>query len=147
MIYCDTSLLTTALTPESGTARVQAWLRAQQASELCVSAWVETEVSSALSIKVRHRTLSLDQRADVLTHWRRMLAGGLVSIPVPDQAWDLATSFCGRHELNLRAGDALHVAIASLGGHSLATLDQIMAEAAVAVGVAVEAVPRRIVGQ
>ncbi len=37
----------------------------------------------------------------------------------------------------LRAGDALHLAVASLGGHALATLDARMKEGAVAVGVRV----------
>lgn len=141
MIYCDTSLLVAALTPESTTPRVQQWLRAQQAGNLCASVWCETEFASALAIKVRQGALLIEQRAGVLTRWHKTLARGLVSIPVPEQAWDLATRFCDRYELRLRAADALHVAIASLGGHSLATLDLVMAEAAVAAGVEVESIP------
>ena len=57
-----------------------------------------------------------------------MLIDELVSIPVPVPAWDLAAGLCDRHELKLRAGDALHMAVASLGGHLLATLDRTMAE-------------------
>lgn len=141
MIYCDTSLLVAALTPEIATERVLQWLRVQQAGNLCVSPWVATELSSALAIRLRQGTLLLEQRAEVLTHWHGMLADNLVSIPVPAQAWDLATSYCDRHELNLRAGDALHIAVASLGGHSLATLDRVMAAGAIALGVVVEDIP------
>ena len=42
-----------------------------------------------------------------------------------------------RHELALRAADALHLAVAALGGHALATLDARLAEGAQAVGVRV----------
>jgi uncharacterized protein len=137
MIYCDTSLLVAALTPETLTARVQEWLRLQPAGGLCVSGWVVTELSSALAIKLRQGELTLEQRADVLTRWRLLLAENLVTIPVPVQAWDLAARFADRHELKLRAGDALHLSVASLGGHELATLDTGMAEGAVSVGVGV----------
>ena len=37
----------------------------------------------------------------------------------------------------LRGGDALHLAVAALGGHALATLDPRLAEGAQAVGVRV----------
>lgn len=140
MIYCDTSLVIAALTPEIGSAKVLQWLGVQEAGSLCVSGWVGTEVSSALSIKLRRGDLTPEQRADVLMHWRRLAAASLVVVPVPLQAWDLAASFADRHESKLRAGDALHLAVASLGGHALATLDQVMAAAALQFGISVVAV-------
>lgn len=137
MIYCDTSLLVASLTSEPATAIVQRWLGEQDAGALCISGWVVTEFSSALAIKLRSGELSVAQRADVLTHWRSMLSENLVMIPVPQPAYDLAARFADRHELKVRAGDALHLAIASLAGVPLATLDRVMALAAVAVGVTV----------
>ncbi len=43
-----------------------------------------------------------------------------------------------RDDLKLRAGDALHLATASLGGHHLVTLDKTMSAGAVAVGVGLQ---------
>jgi predicted nucleic acid-binding protein len=140
MIYCDTSLLVAALTPELANDRVQRWLRTRENGELCVSAWVTTEISSALAMKLRRGDLSLDQRASVLDRWHDLLDGGIISIEIPAQAWVLATTYCDRHEVNIRAGDALHLAIATLGGHSVATLDVAMADAAVAIGIPIERV-------
>ena len=137
MIYLDTSLLVTALTAEPDTVRVQAWLAEHEAGALCTSDWAVSEFSSALALKLRRGELNAEKRARVLSNWRVTQQENLVVIPVPQPAYDLAARFCDRHELGLRAGDALHLAVASLGGHSLATLDARMAKAAVAVGVEV----------
>ena len=140
MIYCDTSLLVACLTAEAQTAQVQRWLGAQVPGMLGGSGWTIAEFSRALAIKLRAGELSAEQRADVMTHWRHMLSANLVTIPVPHAAYDLAARLADRHELKIRAGDALHLAIVSLAGLPLATLDRVMADAAVAVGVALREV-------
>ena len=140
MIYCDTSLLIANLTRESASSSAQHWLTAQGESSLCISRWVVTEFSSAIALKARMGVIDASMRAEALGGWRALLAKSLTLIQIPEDAFDLAARFCDRHESALRSGDALHLAIASLGGHSLATLDRAMAEAALAVGVAVEAV-------
>lgn len=137
MIYCDTSLLVTALTVEDRTAQVQAWLTSQNEGELCISRWVVSEFSSALSLKLRKGEMPVDERARILSNWHVLQQNHLATLPVPEGAFDLAARFCDRHESGLRAGDALHLAVATLGGHTLATLDRTMAEAAIAVGVEV----------
>ena len=52
-------------------------------------------------------------------------------------AFDLAASYAARHDLALRAGDALHLAVASAHGLTLVTLDERMAKAAPELGVPV----------
>lgn len=140
MIYLDTSVLISALTAEAETERVQAWLAGQTEGAVCISDWVVSEFSSALSLKLRRGDLSADERARILSNWRIVQQDNLATVPVPSAAFDLAARFCDHHELGLRAGDGLHLAVASMGGHHMATLDQAMAKAAVAVGVPVEAV-------
>ncbi|MBW8785221.1 MAG: type II toxin-antitoxin system VapC family toxin [Novosphingobium sp.] len=139
MIYCDTSLLVASLLPEAETERVLTWKSRQSAEPLAVSGWTVTEVSSALSLKVRSGAISLENRTEVLNLWHRLLEQNLVVVPVAAAAFELAATFTDQVELGLRAGDALHLAVASLGGYSVATLDRGMADAAIAFGLAVEA--------
>ena len=138
MIYCDTSLLVTALTDEWRSERAQQWLAAQPSGALCISHWVITEFSSALAIKLRRNDMPVEERGRILAEWQAVQRDRLAILPVTAEAFALAARFCDRHETGLRSGDALHLAVTLLGGHSLATLDRAMAEAAIAVGVAVE---------
>ena len=52
--------------------------------------------------------------------------------------FEKAARFASHHALGLRAGDALHLAIAAGGGHTLVTLDVRMAEAASQLGIPVD---------
>ena len=140
MIYCDTSLLVAALVPEPATGAVQIWLSQQAENELATSAWTLVEFSSAIALKARRGDFPADRKTDVLAKWQAMVAERLTLLPVPQPAFALGTSYCEMQASRLRAGDALHLAVASLGGYGLATLDGVMAEAAVAVGVRVVAV-------
>lgn len=140
MIYCDTSLLVAALARESETERALAWFESLDGRELCTCGWALTEFSGAIAMKTRRRELSAPQRAEIQTSWRALLDTSLMLISFPEAAFDLASRFCEMHGSALRAADALHLAVASLGGHSLATLDKAMADAAVAVGVAIEGI-------
>lgn len=133
MIYLDTSLVVAALTWEVATARVQVWMASER--DLFVSDWVTTETSSALSIKLRTGQIDLDSRARALAMYHRLLADSFTTLPVLPSHYRTAAAFADRHELGLRAGDALHMALAADHGLTLATLDERMAEAGPALGV------------
>jgi uncharacterized protein len=140
MIYCDTSLLVSALTVEQETPVSRKWIATQDAGVLCTSGWTVAEFSSALSIKLRTKAISETERAAVMTYWRLMLVENIVIVPVPAHAFDLAARFADQHQLNLRAADALHLAVASVHGVPIATLDRTMAKAALEVGIEVQAI-------
>lgn len=133
--YLDTSLLVAALTPESETQRVQSWLGSVDAGTLAISDWVSTEFSSALSIKLRAGLIRREDRAAALSAFKRLSASSLMRLDLEPEHFRLAASFADREELSLRAGDALHLAVASLIGATICTLDRRMAAACAALGI------------
>jgi len=134
--YLDTSLLVAALTNEAATERIQTWLSEQNADDLLISDWVLTEFSSALSIKVRTRALTEGHRAGALAVFTQLMAESFTVIPISSAHFRTAAQFADQYALGLRAGDALHLAVARESGATLCTLDRKLAEGGMALGVA-----------
>jgi hypothetical protein len=134
-VYCDTSLLVPALVNEPRTSEVQPWLAMQPAGSLFISDWSLTEFSSALSIKVREKKLTLENRAKALAKWTTLREESLVVLPVLADHFTTAAIYAERADLGLRAGDALHLAVAAANGCGLATLDSKQRKAALELGI------------
>lgn len=136
--YLDTSVVIALLTPEAHSDRIDTWFAAHPEAALAISPWVITEIASALSIKLRSGAIDADQRALVMARWQQMLSDSISVLPVTQPHFEAAANFAAQHALGLRAGDALHLAVAADAGCSLLTLDQVMAAAAPHVGIPVD---------
>jgi len=135
MRYLDTSVVVAAVTNERSTKAAQRALNT--AEDLAISDWTITEVASALSIKQRTATLSAADRVTAAATFEVLVATALVVLPVARADFSAAVTLLADPATGLRAGDALHLAVARSVGSTIYTLDKPFAAAARKLGAAV----------
>lgn len=140
-LYLDTSVVVTALVTEPSSPTVLEWLKAQGPVRFAVSDWVVTEFSAALSVKLRSGAIFADAQERALAVFGDLISGEFERLPVEPEHFRLAAAFSNRSSTGLRAGDALHLAIASSHTIRLCTRDRLQAEAGAGLGVLTEFVP------
>jgi uncharacterized protein len=140
MIYIDTSALVPAFIREPKSEAVLAWL--ETAGEgLVVSEWSITEFSSAAAIKVRTGEIAAAMAKQARARFLGF-AQDHCSIAVPQRAeFRRAAELAGDMNLKLRAGDALHLAIAEASKvQRILCLDETMGAGAKKIGLDVVSV-------
>lgn len=136
-VYLDTSVLVAAHTREPQTGPAQQWLASQSGGGLIVSTWTLLECESALAIKWRRGELD-DAGKSGASVDIEAFAACFTPWAVPNEADHLrARELCRHAPSGLRAGDALHLALAlRLKASHFATLDRVLGNNAAAHGLA-----------
>lgn len=88
-----------------------------------------------MAVKLRTGQISLEQRAAALGMFNKLVAESFTVLEVTGPHFRAAARFVDQHELGLRAGDALHLAIASAHAAAVHTLDLRLAGAGPRLGV------------
>ncbi|MDB5523315.1 MAG: PilT protein-like protein [Rhizobium sp.] len=130
MLYFDSSVLVCLLSSETRTEALQAWFSKQDADELHVSDWNVSEFYSAMAFKKRTQQVTAEQRLGAEQVFEAYLRRYFKTLPVPSACFRRAAEIVRREDVNLRAPDALHLAIVEANGMKLCTLDKKMHEAA-----------------
>ena len=140
MIYIDTSALVPAFIREPTSEAVLAWIETS-GERLVVSEWAIAEFSSAAAIKVRTGEIAPAMAKQARTRFLDF-AQDHCSIAVPQRAeFRRAAELAGDANLKLRAGDALHLAIAEASkAQGILCLDEAMQAGAQTIGLKIVSV-------
>ena len=137
MIYVDTSALVPVFIREPKSDAVVDWIESS-GERLAISEWSLVEFASAAAIKVRtgQTEANLAKQAIARVH---EFARKHCTVAVPGrEEFRRAAELASDDILKLRAGDALHLAIAaSLSAQGILCLDEAMIESAKVLGISV----------
>jgi len=139
MVYADTSVLLALFLNEAKTPDAWQWVGQQQAGSIAASDWTLTEFSSALAVKLRMRAIDENSHGKTLFAVKRFASNQLALIKPEKANFHHAAELCDHWQMELRAGNALHLAIAERHGLTVCTLDKGMLTAAQALGLPFEA--------
>lgn len=128
MIYLDTSAAVPLFVQEPASQAVDAWFEGC-AEPLVSSDWIVGEFASALALKERAGMLAAKHARAAWREFELFCSAGLRLFPVSRGAFREAATLARQHTHGLRAGDALHLAVAlEAGVKSLATIDPTQAD-------------------
>lgn len=135
MVYLDTSFLAPLVIAEDTSDAVEAYLLKMAPGDLVTSLWTRVELASLISRKQRMGELSEVQAAGVRAEFTRTLSESFEMLTPSPADYSMAEELLAHHKTGLRAGDALHLAVASnQGGLEVLTLDQGLIKAAKQLG-------------
>lgn len=127
-VYVDASVWIALLCLEEGSASVQDWMGAEKAP-LVTGKWALAEVASGLSLKARRLDITPEQATQLWHRFCRLLSLHVKVVEMASADYDEAARRCNVVASGIRAGDALHLAVAMrVGANRMATLDKVLAK-------------------
>ena len=135
MLYFDTSFLAPLILPEATSEPIADFFDALPQDDLAVSHWTRVEFASLLAREVRMGGLDPASAHEAGSRFEAMIHESFIVILPNSDDFDLARDCLNRFETGLRAGDALHLAIAwNRGSEGIYSLDKRMIAAGKALG-------------
>ena len=144
MLYIDTSFLAPLFLQEPTSARIERFLSLQPAGDLAISHWSRVEFSSLLAREVRMGSLDPQAALDADAEFEAVARESFVVLLPTQEDFDLSKEYLQRYATGLRAGDALHLAIATNhGAMRIYSLDKTLLKAGKRLGLPVGSRTRR----
>jgi len=135
MRYFDTSFLVPLILPEATSEPIAGFFEDLPADELAVSHWTRVEFASLLAREVRMGGLDPAAAHEAGSRFESMIEESFVVLLPDRNDFDRARDWLNRFETGLRAGDALHLAIAdNRQADAIYSLDKSMVAAATQLG-------------
>ncbi len=135
MLYFDTSFLAPLILPEATSEKIAKFIGELPLEKLTVSHWTRVEFSSLLAREVRMGGLEAPAALRVDDQFEEMINQSFVVLLPNAEDFNLAREFLKSHDTGLRAGDALHLAIAkNHGAEAIYSLDKTMIKAGKSLG-------------
>jgi predicted nucleic acid-binding protein len=135
MLYFDTSFLAPLILEEETSGRIERFIGRLPAGELAISHWTRVEFSSLLAREVRMGGLRPREAEAADLDFETIISESFVVLVPEAEDFDLAKEFLRRHSSGLRAGDALHLAVARhRDAKAVYSLDRTMIKAGRALG-------------
>lgn len=135
MLYFDTSFLVPLILPEATSEPIAEFFKDLPADDLTVSDWTRAEFASLLAREVRMGNLDAAAARKAGSRFEAMVEESFVVLLPSRDDFDRAREWLMHFDTGLRAGDALHLAVASnRGADAIYSLDKLMVAAGQALG-------------
>ena len=136
MRYFDTSFLVPLILPEATSEPIATFLEGLPNEDLAVSHWTRVEFASLLAREVRMGGLNASVAREAGSRFEAMVHASFVVLLPNRDDFDRARDWLSQYETSLRAGDALHLAVArNRDADAVYTLDKLMIAAGKKLGV------------
>ena len=127
MRYFDTSFLGPLILPEATSEPIAGFFENLPPDDLAVSHWTRVEFASLLAREVRMGNLDAAAAHEAGSRFETMVEESFVVLLPDRDDFDRARDWLDHFETGLRAGDALHLAIArNHGADAIYSLDKLM---------------------
>ena len=135
MVYFDTSFLAPLLLEEATSQAVERFMAGLEIGTLAISHWTRVEFASLLAREVRMGGLDARTAHEVDAEFEAVVTESFMTLLPTVRDYALARRYLGAYESGLRAGDALHLAVAeNNGAEAIYSFDKTLLRAGLALG-------------